>query len=100
MAAKIRPCVVLSIPLIDADRALVTVVPHTTRVRGTRFEIQLAVPFLQRSGVFDTQNLLTAPLAKLIRPLGGLTPFQIGEIEKRLCFWLGLSDPGKKPEAA
>ncbi|HYO15656.1 MAG TPA: type II toxin-antitoxin system PemK/MazF family toxin [Thermoanaerobaculia bacterium] len=100
MAAKVRPCLVLSIPLTDVDRALVTVIPHTTRVRGSRFEIQVATPFLRRNGVFDTQNLLSTPLAKLVRYLGGLTRFQMVEIEKRLCFWLGLPNPGERPEVA
>jgi mRNA interferase MazF len=38
MAAKVRPAVVLSIPAQDVDRALVTVVPHTTSPgsRGSR----------------------------------------------------------------
>lgn len=30
MAAKIRPCLILNIPLLDTDRALVTLLPHTT----------------------------------------------------------------------
>ena len=36
-AAKARPCLVFSIAAEDTDRALTTVVPHTTSVRGTRF---------------------------------------------------------------
>ena len=38
MAAKVRPALVISVPADDADRALATLVPHTTSVRGTRFE--------------------------------------------------------------
>lgn len=30
MAAKVRPALVISVPAHDADRALVTIVPHTT----------------------------------------------------------------------
>jgi len=29
--AKVRPCLVVSIPTLNQDRALVTLVPHTTR---------------------------------------------------------------------
>jgi mRNA interferase MazF len=29
LAAKVRPCVVVSVPLEASDRSLVTVVPHT-----------------------------------------------------------------------
>jgi mRNA-degrading endonuclease toxin of MazEF toxin-antitoxin module len=34
LAAKIRPALILSRPPRDNDRALVTLVPHTTAVRG------------------------------------------------------------------
>lgn len=34
-AAKVRPCLVLSIPALIQDRALATLVPHTTSTRGS-----------------------------------------------------------------
>ena len=52
MTAKVRPCLVLSIPVLDTERALATPVAHTTSERGTRFEVAIKVPFL-RTGVFD-----------------------------------------------
>ena len=52
MAAKVRPCLVLSIPTDPQDRVLVTVVAHTTSIQGTRFEVVVKAPFL-KSGVFD-----------------------------------------------
>ena len=88
-AAKVRPCLVLSIPVNDEDRALATLVPHTTSLRGSRFEIKLNIRFL-REGGFDTQNLVTLPHAKLIRNLGRLTDAQLNEVEERIRFWLGL----------
>ena len=39
LAAKVRPCLVLSVPTDPQDRVLVTLVPHTTSVQGTRFEV-------------------------------------------------------------
>jgi mRNA interferase MazF len=65
-AAKVRPCLVLSVPAGLLDRALVTVVAHTTSVRGSAFEVVVTTRFLP-AGVFDAQNLLTVPEAKLIR---------------------------------
>ena len=56
MAAKVRPALVISIPAEDTDRALVTLVPHTTSPRQSRFEAAVSVSFL-RVGVFDAQNL-------------------------------------------
>ena len=38
LAAKVRPALVISVPANDEDRALVTIVPHTTSPRGSRFE--------------------------------------------------------------
>lgn len=73
----------------DEDRALTTLVPHTTSLRSSRFEVKLKVRFL-REGGFDSQNLITIPHAKLIRKLGSLTPIQLTEIEDSIRFWLGL----------
>jgi mRNA interferase MazF len=55
MVAKVRPALVMSVPANDNDRALVTIVPHATSVRGSSYEVALAVPFL-RTGAFDAQN--------------------------------------------
>jgi mRNA interferase MazF len=88
-AAKTRPALILSIPPLDIDRALVTVIPHTTSPRGTRFEVSIPTVFL-RGGVFDAQNPTTISLAKLIRKLGDLTPAQLAEVEDAVRIWLGL----------
>ena len=39
MAGKVRPSVVLSLPAGPQDRALVTLVAHTTSARGSSFEV-------------------------------------------------------------
>jgi mRNA interferase MazF len=73
MVAKVRPCLVLSIPAVDAnDRVLATLVPHTTSIRGSRFEVATKMRFLKK-GAFDAQNLVTIPTVKLIRRLGRLS---------------------------
>ena len=41
LVAKVRPCLVLSVPADPQDRVLVTVVAHTTIVQGTRFEVDV-----------------------------------------------------------
>lgn len=38
LAAKRRPCLVLSVPYSDQDRALVTYVPATTSLYNSRFD--------------------------------------------------------------
>jgi mRNA interferase MazF len=90
MTAKVRPCLVLSIPALDQDRALgATLLPHTTSPRGSRFEVRAGARFLQ-PGAFDAQNPITVPHAKLIRKLGGLSVDQLFPTETAARLWLGL----------
>lgn len=95
--AKVRPCLVISIPALDQDRALTTLIPHTTSPRGSRFEVDIKVNFL-RSGVFDVQNLVTIPYAKLLRKLGSLTAEQLAEVEEILLLWLGFKEETEDEE--
>ena len=69
LPGKIRPCLGLSIAAGLQARALVTLVAHTTSVRGSKFEVAVRAKFLA-TGVFDAQNMLTVPEVKLIRKLG------------------------------
>ena len=89
MAAKVRPALVISVPILDQDRSLVTLIPHTTSVRGTRFEVTIDVRFL-KTGAFDAQNPVTVPLAKLQHRIGALTANQLQLVETAVKAWLGL----------
>ena len=90
LAAKVRPCLVISVPIQEPDRSLVSLVPHTTSVRGSRFEVSAAVRFL-KPGAFDAQGLVTVPLQRLIRRVGTLSPDQLAKIEQAVLSWLGMS---------
>ena len=89
LAAKIRPCLVLSVPVADEDRTLVTAIPHTTSLRGTRFEVAVPARFL-KSGAFDAQGIVTVPTVRLIRCLGSLTPEQLAAVVSGVFLWLGI----------
>ena len=89
--AKVRPCVVLSLPAGESDRALVTLIPHTTSVRGSQFEVAVLARFL-KPGAFDAQGLVTVPHARLVRPIGTLAAIQLHDVENAVQTWLGLSD--------
>lgn len=89
MTAKVRPALVLSVPPADADRALVTLVPHTTAVRNSSYETAIMVGFL-KTGAFDGQSLVTVPNVRLLRRLGSLTNMQLAQVEVSVCNWLGL----------
>jgi mRNA interferase MazF len=89
MAQKVRPAVVVSVPYEDADRALIAVVPHTTAIRGSRFEVALPVRFLE-PGAFLVQGLVSIPPSFLVRRLGALSAEQLAVVEAGLRQWLGL----------
>ena len=89
-AAKIRPCLVLSVPPTDTERALVSLVPHTTKPRVSRFEVPTALAFL-RPGVFDAQGIVTVPRARLVRRIGVAGPELLGDVEHAVASWLGLT---------
>ena len=89
LVAKVRPCLVLSIPPGLQDRALATVVAHTTSARGSQFEVAVPTRFL-KPGVFDAQNLVTVPHAKFIRKLSDLTAVQLALVEHAVQHWLGF----------
>ena len=89
MTAKVRPCLVLSVHPGPADRVLFALVPHTTSVAGTAFEVTIPKPFL-KPGAFDPQGLVTVPRPRLIRRLGLLTPTELASVEAAVRSWLGL----------
>jgi len=89
MAQKTRPAVILNVPYGDTDRVIVTVVSHTTSLRGSPFEITVPVPFL-RDGAFAVQTLTTIPSKHALRRIGSLTLQQLAPIEQGVRAWLGL----------
>lgn len=91
-AAKVRPCLVISVQVDDSDRAIVTLVAHTTSPRNSRFEVPSYASFL-KAGVFDAQNLVTIPMAKLLRRLGTLPADQMLAVENAVKSWLGFQEP-------
>ena len=89
LAAKVRPALLLSHPPAESARALVTVVYHTTAVRGTPHEVPLRVRGLEE-GAFDAQNIYTVPLVKLIRHRATLSEEQLAKVESAVRSWLVL----------
>jgi mRNA interferase MazF len=89
LAAKVRPALVLSVLPGEKERSLITLVPHTTSLRDSAYEVPVKVMFL-RPGAFDTQGLVTVPLAHLVRLLGSLSSQQMKAVESSVRAWLGL----------
>jgi mRNA interferase MazF len=82
-SGKVRPCLVLSVPVEDVDRALVTVVTHTTSPRNSRFEVPVRPRFL-KPGVVDCQNVVTISKAK------DLPVDEFAKVESKIKEWLGF----------
>jgi mRNA interferase MazF len=74
----------------ESDRSLVTVIPHTTALRQSRFEIAVPAKFL-RAGAFDAQGIVTVPTVRLMNHLGTLTTEQLRSVERGVCTWLGIN---------
>ena len=90
MAAKVRPCLVITPPPKDDELNVFTVVAHTTSVRGNRWEVQIPKPFLDRDGVFDVQRIATVAAVKLERKLGELTSSEFDQVLDCLADRFGL----------
>ncbi len=88
MEGKVRPALVVSVAYGDRDRALVTILPHTTSLRGSPHEIPVNVPFL-KPGAFLVQNVATYPNVRAIRKLGSLKKDQFDIVFSGLLRWLG-----------
>jgi mRNA-degrading endonuclease toxin of MazEF toxin-antitoxin module len=86
---KIRPALVVSIPFLDNERTLLTYVPRTTRVWGTRFEVlHTARSFLP--GAFDVQSISSAPSVSFLRKLATLDDATLALVEEKLKLSLEL----------
>lgn len=89
-SAKMRPALVLSVAFDDHERAIVTFVPRTTMVRGTRFEVPHRAHGFD-TGVFDAQGIAGVPEPKLVRKLGLADPATLAGVEEAVRRWLGLA---------
>lgn len=89
LAAKVRPCLILSDYPSDDELALVVVVPHTTAVRGNRWELALPKPFLA-VGVFHLQQVQPVSLPRLERKLGALSADEFKRVGTALISLLHL----------
>jgi mRNA interferase MazF len=72
LAAKVRPALLLTGKPADDELDLVTVLVHTTSLRGNRWELNITKSFL-KAGAFHLQQIQTVSTIKLERRLGSLT---------------------------
>jgi mRNA interferase MazF len=89
LVAKVRPCLLLTDFPADDELALVTVVPHTTAIRGNKWEYVCEKNFLQ-PGAFHLQQVQSVSIAKLVRRLGALDNDEMTSIAEALRRRLAL----------
>ena len=89
MVAKVRPCLLLTDYPADDELALITVLPHTTALRGNRWELAIPKPFLKPGG-FHLQQVQSVSVSRLERRLGVLTAEEWTTVQDRFAEYLGL----------
>ena len=89
LAAKVRPCLVINIPFNEDERAIFVVMPHTTSLWNTRFEVPTELRWLAR-GAFDAQGIRPVPGTVFIRRLGAVPGDLLVRVEATARLWLGL----------
>ena len=94
LAAKVRPCLILSDYPAPDELALIVVVPHTTALRGNRWEFTLPKPFLQ-PGAFHLQQVQPVSLPRFERRLGSLSEMEFARLGVRLAGLLHLVSPAQ-----
>ena len=83
LAGKVRPCLLLTDYPQDDELAIVSIVAHTTALRGNRWEIAIEKPFLKK-GAFDLQQIQSVSVAYLMRRLGSLSAEEFHKVTAKL----------------
>ncbi len=89
-AAKTRPSVALSVAFGDDDRAIVSFVPRTTSVRGTRFRVTHDARGFD-PGAFEARGISGIPSVRPTRKLGTVEPATLAAVDTAVRLWLGLA---------
>ena len=89
MVAKVRPALLLTGNPADDELDLVTVLLHTTALRGNRSELNIPKPFL-KPGAFHLQQVQTISTVKLERRLGALNAEEMNRVLDALAERLGF----------
>ena len=79
MAAKVRPALLLTGNPADDELDLVTVLLHTTSLRGNRWELSIPKSFL-KPGAFHLQQVQSVPTVRLERRLGVLNETEMNKV--------------------
>lgn len=91
MAAKVRPCVVVSANSPGRPRNMSVVLPMTTEVRGGDFEIAFTKPaWLRQASVINLLGIADVDNSRVERRVAAFPADKMQEIESKLRRLLGL----------
>jgi mRNA interferase MazF len=90
LAAKVRPALLLTGEPADNELDVVSVLLHTTSLRGNRWELSITKSFL-KTGAFHLQQIQTVSSVKLERRLGALTETEMKRVTDALAGRLGFA---------
>ena len=91
MAAKVRPCVVVSVADPDAQRNMTVVVPMTTEIRGGECEVRFPKPvWLRQESVVNVLGIAGVDNSRIERRISAFPHDKILEIESVMRRLLGL----------
>lgn len=91
MAAKVRPCVVVSVAKCDSQRNMSVVVPMTTEIRGGECEVSFPKPpWLRQESVINVLGIAGVDNAKVERRIAAFPADKLSEIESVLKRMLRL----------
>jgi mRNA interferase MazF len=74
----------------DDELALITVLAHTTALRGNRWEVAIPKAFLRQEGDFHFQQVHSVSVPRLVRKLGSLTDAEWNLVLDKLAERLSL----------
>jgi mRNA interferase MazF len=83
LAAKHRPCLLLTGFPADNELALVTVIAHTTALKDSPWELAIQKPFLKK-GAFHLQQIHSIPVSAFARLLGELKIDEMKKVEQKI----------------
>ena len=89
IAAKVRLALLLTDGPADDELDLVTVLLHTTSLRGNRWELSIDKPFL-KAGAFHLQQIQSVPTVRFERRLGALSADEMKQVDGALQRRLAL----------
>jgi mRNA interferase MazF len=91
MAAKVRPCVVVSINTPDRQRNMSVVVPMTTEIRGGECEIGFPKPaWLRQESIVNVLGIAGVDNSKIERRIAAFPADKMVAIESVLKRLLGI----------